>query len=211
MENKISKLITFEGVEGSGKSTQAKLLHQYFLDKKIPTCLTREPGGTKLAEEIRGLLVDGEVDKMDGVCETLLNFAARRNHLEKLIKPALKKGEMVICDRFFDSTIAYQGYGQNVDLEIIKTVQNAAISGFKPDITFLIDVDVDMAFARIKSRADNNRYEKMDKSFHQKVRVGFLEIAKNNPDRFVIIDGNQDQNTIHQTIVYKLQIYVAVQ
>jgi dTMP kinase len=200
----MTKFITFEGIEGSGKSTQVKLLHKYFLDKNIPAILTREPGGTKLAEEIRSLLVNGDVDKMDGVCEVLLNFAARRNHIEKLIKPALAKGEIVICDRFFDSTIAYQSFGQNVDLELIKKVQEAAIGGFKPDITFLIDVDVDVAFERIKNRAENNRYEKMDKGFHQKVRKGFLEIVKENVGRVVVIDGNLDELKIHQQIVSKL-------
>jgi len=199
----MTKFITFEGIEGSGKSTQVKLLHKYFLDKNIPAILTREPGGTKLAEEIRSLLVDGDVDKMDGVCEVLLNFAARRNHIEKLIRPALAKGEIVICDRFFDSTIAYQSFGQNVDLELIRKVQEAAIGEFKPDITFLIDVDVDVAFERIKNRADNNRYEKMDKNFHQKVRKGFLEIVKSD-SRIVMIDGNLDEKKIHEEIVNKL-------
>ena len=197
----MTKFITFEGIEGSGKSTQVKLLHKYFLDKKIPAILTREPGGTKMAEEIRSLLVDGDVDKMDGVCEVLLNFAARRNHIENLIKPALAKGEIVICDRFFDSTIAYQSFGQNVDVELIKKVQEAAIGEFKPDITFLIDVDVDVSFGRIKNRADNNRYEKMDKGFHQKVRKGFLEVAKGNLQRVVVIDGNQDEQKISKQIL----------
>ncbi len=199
----MTKFITFEGIEGSGKSTQVKLLHKYFLDKNIPAILTREPGGTKLAEEIRSLLVNGDVDKMDGVCEVLLNFAARRNHIEKLIKPALAKGEIVICDRFFDSTIAYQSFGQNVDLGLIQKVQEAAIGRFKPDITFLIDIDVEVAFERIKNRAENNRYEKMDKGFHQKVRKGFLEIAKSD-SRIVVIDGNLDEKEIHEEIVNKL-------
>jgi len=196
----MTKFITFEGIEGSGKSTQTKLLHQYFLEQNIDAILTREPGGSKVAEEIRALLINGEIDKMDGTCEVLLNFAARRDHVEKLIKPALAKGEIVICDRFFDSTIAYQSFGQNVDLSIIKNVQNAAIGEFVPDITFLIDVDVEVAFERIKTRADNNRYEKMDRNFHQKVRKGFLEIAKNNPQRVVLIDGNQSANTIQDII-----------
>lgn len=200
----MGKFITFEGVEGSGKSTQSKMLCQYLLDQKKLAILTREPGGTKLAEEIRNLLVNGDVDKMDGVCETLLNFAARRNHVEKLIKPALAKGEIVISDRFFDSTIAYQSFGQDVDLKTIETVQKAAIGDFAPDITFLIDVDVEISFERIKARADNNRYEKMDKDFHQRVRKGFLEIAKNNPQRIVVIDGNQSPQQIHQQIISRI-------
>ncbi len=200
----MSKFITFEGIEGSGKSTQVKLLHKYFLDRNVAAVLTREPGGSKVAEEIRSLLVNGDIDKMDGVCETLLNFAARRDHCLKLIQPALAKGEIVICDRFFDSTIAYQSFGQDVDLELIKKVQEAAIGRFKPDITFLIDVDVEVAFERIKNRADNNRYEKMDKNFHQKVRKGFLEIAKNNSSRVILIDGNQDMQKIHQQVLDRL-------
>lgn len=200
----MTKFITFEGIEGSGKSTQVKLLHQYFLNKKIPAVLTREPGGTKLAEEIRSLLINGEIDKMDGICEVLLNFAARRNHIEKLIKPALARNEIVICDRFFDSTVAYQGFGQNVDLGVIENIKKSAIGKFVPDITFLIDVDVEVAFERIKARSENNRYEKMDRNFHQKVRDGFLEIAKNNQERIVVIDGNQTVDQIHQAILRRL-------
>jgi dTMP kinase len=200
----MTKFITFEGIEGSGKSTQAKFLQQYFLDKNIKAILTREPGGTKLAEEIRSLLVNGEIDKMDGICETLLNFAARRNHIEKLIKPALADGKIVISDRFFDSTIAYQSFGQNVDLGLIKKVQEVAIGDFKPDVTFLIDVDVDVAFERIKNRVDNNRYELMDRTFHQRVHDGFLKIAQENQKRIVVIDGKGNEKEIHQQILDKL-------
>ena len=200
----MTKLITFEGIEGSGKSTQTKLLYQYFLNNKIPVILTREPGGTKLAEEIRSLLINGAINKMDGICETLLNFVARRDHLEKMIKPALADGKVVICDRFFDSTLAYQGFGHNVNSQAIKTIQNIAISDLEPNITFLIDLDVEVAFERIQNRADNNRYEKMGKDFHQRVRKGFLEIAKDNPQRIVVIDGNQSEQKIQQIIIDKL-------
>ncbi|MCE3255159.1 MAG: Thymidylate kinase [Rickettsiaceae bacterium] len=197
----MSRFITFEGIEGSGKSTQAKLLYKYFSNKNIPAILTREPGGTPIAEEIRNLLVNGEIDKMDGVCEALLNFAARRNHVEKLIKPALSNSTIVISDRFFDSTIAYQGFAQDVGLQLIKNIRELAIGHFKPDLTILIDVDVETAFERIKSRADNNRYEKMDKNFHQKVREGFLEIAKNDAQRIKVIDGNKSEQEIHQMVL----------
>ncbi|MFT5703009.1 MAG: dTMP kinase [Rickettsiales bacterium] len=201
----MNKFITFEGVEGSGKSTQTKMLKEYFEVQKIPAILTREPGGTKVAEEIREILVKGNVDKMDGICEALLNFAARRNHIEKLIKPALKKGEIVICDRFFDSTIAYQSFGQNVDLKAIQNIQKIAIADFSPDITFLIDIDIEVSFERIKLREDNNRYEKMDRNFHQKVRDGFLQIAGDNLKRMVIIDGNQSAEKIHQEILSRIK------
>ncbi|MFT6346169.1 MAG: dTMP kinase [Myxococcota bacterium] len=201
----MKKFITFEGVEGSGKSTQTKMLQEYFWTKQIPTTLTREPGGTKVAEDIRSILVGGDVDKMGGICETLLNFAARFDHIENLIKPALEEGKVVICDRFFDSTIAYQSFGQNVDLKVVKDIQKAAIGSFKPDITFLIDIDVEVSFERIKLRADNNRYEKMDRVFHQKVRKGFLQIAKENSERIVVINGNKNAEEIHQEIVKYLK------
>jgi dTMP kinase len=200
----MKKFITFEGVEGSGKSTQTKKIYQHLLNKNIAAILTREPGGTKAAEEIRSVLVNGEVGKMDGICETLLNFAARRDHVEKLIKPALNEGKIVICDRFFDSTIAYQRFGQNVDLAIINNIQKAAIENFTPDITFLIDLDIEVSFERIKNRTDNNRYEKMNKDFHQKVRQGFLQIAKENPQRIVVIDGNQKEDDIFSEILKAL-------
>lgn len=205
----MSKFITFEGIEGSGKTTQTKLLQQYFLNKNIGAILTREPGGTKVAEEIRSILIGGDVDKMDGVCETLLNFAARRNHVEKLIKPALDSGKIVICDRFFDSTVAYQGFAEGVDLKTIQTIQKVSIGDIKPDITFLIDTDVDLAFERIKARLDNNRYERMDKEFHKKIREGFLKIAKDNPKRIIVIKGDQEQVKIHEEIIEILKNKVA--
>ncbi len=197
----MSKLITFEGIEGSGKSTQAVMLQQYFNQQKVDNLLTREPGGSKVGEEIRQILISGKKDKMDGVCEMLLNFAARRNHFETIIKPALENKTLVICDRFFDSTIAYQGFAQNVDLETISIVQKIAIGNFEPNMTFLIDLDVEMAFSRINKRQENNRYEQMDQTFHQQVRSGFLQIAKNNQNRIIKIDGNQTKQAIHQEII----------
>ena len=200
------KFITFEGVEGCGKSTQSKLLSNFLQEKNISHILTREPGGTKAAEEIRNVLINGSVNKLDGISETLLNFAARRDHIENLIKPQIKKGDIVISDRFFDSTTAYQGYGYQIDLNLIKNIQENAIANFKPDITFLIDIDVNKTFQRIKNRPDNNRYEKMDLEFHQRIRNGFLEIAKNNQDRIIIIDGNNSIEAIHQKIIAALHL-----
>jgi dTMP kinase len=199
--NKKFKFISFEGVEGCGKSTQTKMLFEYFLSKKIPAILTREPGGTKAAEEIRNLLIHGEIDKLDGTTEVLLNFAARRDHVRKLIKPSLEAGKIVISDRFFDSTFAYQGFASGVDLAVIESIKTAAIGDFAPDITFLIDVDIEVAMKRILGRDSNNRYEKMSLEFHQSVRDGFLEIAKANKKRIKIIDGNLSAEKIHQKIL----------
>ena len=184
------KFITFEGVEGCGKSTQSKILHESLTQKNILATLTREPGGTKASEKIREILLSDDLEQLESKTESFLNFAARIEHVEKLIKPITANNEVVICDRFYDSTIAYQGYGFGNDIEQIKILNNIAISNFTPDITFLIDIDVEKCFARIKNRESNNRYERLDIDFHKRVREGFLNIAQNNP-RVKVIDGNQ--------------------
>jgi dTMP kinase len=199
--NKKYKFITFEGIEGCGKSTQTKMLLEFFQKKKIPAILTREPGGTMVAEEIRNLLINGEIDKLDGTTEVLLNFAARRDHVRKLIKPSLADKKIVISDRFFDSTLAYQGFAGGVDLAVIEKIKSAAIADFEPNITFLIDLDVKVAMQRILKRDSNNRYEKMSLEFHQAVRTGFLEIAKANKKRFRVIDGSDSPSKIHKKIL----------
>ena len=199
--NKKYKFITFEGIEGCGKSTQTKMLLEFFQKKKIPAILTREPGGTMVAEEIRNLLINGEIDKLDGTTEVLLNFAARRDHVRKLIKPSLADKKIVISDRFFDSTLAYQGFAGGVDLAVIEKIKSAAIADFEPNITFLIDLDVKVAMQRILKRDSNNRYEKMSLEFHQAVRTGFLEIAKANKKRFRVIDGSDSPSKIHKKII----------
>ncbi len=200
------KFITFEGIEGCGKSTQSKLLAEFFQKRNIQTVLTREPGGTKVAEEIRKILVNGDVNKMDGITETLLNFAARRDHVEDLIKPALKEKKIVISDRFFDSTLAYQGYGYEGDLENIKRIQESSIGNFAPDITFLIDIDVDITMQRIQNREDNNRYEDMSLYFHKRVKNGFDDISKINKNRFRVINGKKSIKEIHWDILFCLEL-----
>lgn len=194
------KFITFEGIEGSGKSTQSKMLHEYLLAKSYDAIITREPGGVPAAELIRSVLLDENIAKLETKSEIFLNFAARIEHVEKLIQPALKAGKIVISDRFFDSTIAYQGYGFGADLSLIEKVKDFAIGNFAPDITFLIDVPVELAFARIHSRSTNNRYEKLGTDFHRKTREGFLEMAQNN-SRFIVIDGTKNIAEIAQKIL----------
>ena len=192
--------ISFEGIEGCGKSTQAKKLHEFFLSKNIDAVLTREPGGTIAGEKIRAILVDEKIAKLDVKTELFLNFAARVEHVEKFILPSLAKGKTVISDRFFDSTYAYQGNGFGLEKEIIDEVKKLAIGEFAPDITFLIDVPVDLAFLRIKNRSENNRYENLSLDFHQKVRDGFLQLAKEN-SRFKIINGSQSLEMVFQEII----------
>ena len=194
------KFITFEGIEGSGKSTQVKKLHAFFLEKNIDAILTREPGGTFAGEKIREILIDEKIEKLEAKTELFLNFAARLEHVEKLIKPSLAQGKTVISDRFFDSTFAYQGNAFGLDETLIEDVKKMAISDFAPDITFLIDVPVEAAFARIQTRVDNNRYEKLGFDFHQKVRDGFLQLAKKNP-RIKVIDGTKNQQEVFVEII----------
>lgn len=194
-----SRFITFEGIEGSGKSTQSKKLHEFFISQKTPSILTREPGGTKASELIRAILIDENLEKLEAKTELFLNFSARLEHVEKLIKPSLAQGKIVISDRFFDSTYAYQGSAFGLDEKLIDEVKNMTVGSFEPDITFLIDVPVEVAFERIVNRPDNNRYEKLGLEFHQKVRDGFLQLAKKNP-RIKKIDGTKDPQEIFAEI-----------
>lgn len=192
--------ITFEGIEGSGKSTQSRKLQEFFLENKIDAILTREPGGCEISEEIRKILLAEKFENIQVLSEILLNFTARLEHVEQVIKPALIQGKVVICDRFFDSTYAYQGSAQGVDYEVINQIQKITLGDFQPDITFLIDVDVEQAFERIKTRSDNNRYEKLGLEFHQKVRSGFLKLIDKNK-RIKKIDGLQDPKQVLLDII----------
>ena len=193
------KFITFEGIEGSGKSTQSKKLYEFLLAAKLNAILTREPGGTKASEKIREILIDDKIEKLEAKTELFLNFAARLEHVEKLIKPALVENKIVISDRFFDSTFAYQGSAFGLDSKLIDEVKKMTIADFAPDITFLIDVPVEHAFARIQNRESNNRYEKLGLDFHQKVRNGFLKLASEN-QRIVLIDGTKTPQEVFEKI-----------
>jgi dTMP kinase len=197
--------ITFEGIEGSGKSTQSKKLYNFLCNKNIAAILTREPGGCKAGEKIREILIDETFEKLCPETELLLNFAARKEHVEKLIKPALQENKIVICDRFFDSTFAYQGAAFGLEQELIEKIKEITINNFTPDITFLIDAPVEVTFARIQNRKDNNRYEKLGFDFHQKVRNGFLELAQNN-QRIKIINGCQSEEEIFAEILTYLNL-----
>lgn len=199
MNNKF-RFISFEGIEGCGKSTQAKKLYEYFLAKQINCLLTREPGGSVAGEKIRNVLLDETIENLNPKTELLLNFASRIEHVEKLIKPALKDNKIVICDRFFDSTYAYQGGAQGVDLNIIDDVKKIAINNFAPDITFFIKVEVEEGLKRTANRLNNNRFEKLSIDFHQKVHHQFLELAKKN-SRIKIVDGMQNQQQVFQQIL----------
>lgn len=202
---KKGRFITLEGGEGGGKSTQSQLLETYLKDQGVDVVRTREPGGSPGAEEIRSLLVKGDVARWDGMSEALLNFAARRDHLSKTIWPALEKGTWVISDRYADSTLAYQGYGHGLDLKKLYDLWDLSIDGFRPDLTFILDLDPKAGVERALGRGEGEtRYERMETAFHQRLRDGFLEIAAQEPDRCYVIDATRSIEAIREKIIKKI-------
>lgn len=202
--------ITFEGGEGCGKSTQIKLFTEYLQKKGIPCLLTREPGGSQGAEEIRALLLKGETAKWDKITEILLFSAARRDHLVKKIWPALEQGTTVISDRFADSTMAYQGYGYGINEASIQMVNDTykMIAGdFEPDLTFILDIAPEVGINRSMARSGNDeqRFEHMDLTFHHNLRNGFLKIASQNPKRYAVIDASGSIDQVHQDIIKQFE------
>ncbi len=194
------RFITLEGGEGVGKTTQTRLLAEWLGERGIDVATTREPGGSPGAEEIRGLLTD-PASEWTPASEALLLFAARANHHVMRIAPALKRGAWVVSDRFADSTRAYQGYGQGLDLAAIDMRGKFALGDFEPDLTFVLDLPVEAAFERLRARAGKpDRYERMDPAFHQRLREGFLEIAANSPDRCRVIAADAPPERIAGTI-----------
>jgi len=195
------RFITFEGGEGGGKSTQARRLAEWLETRNLEVVLSREPGGAPGAESIRELLVTGAAGRWDPVGETLLHFAARADHLVQTIEPALVDGRWIVCDRFVDSTVAYQGYGQGVDREFIAMLAQHVCGGLVPDLTLILDVPVDVGLARAAIRHnDENRYETMDRDFHERLRRGFHEIAAAEPARCVLIDATEDMDSVEQRV-----------
>ncbi len=202
--------ITFEGGEGSGKSTQINLLNNYITEKYNRNVLvTREPGGSAGAEEIRTLLLKGDTGRWDKLTELLLFTAARRDHLVKKVWPAMERGAVVLSDRFADSTIAYQCYGYGFNQEIynhVNALYDMIAGHFQPDLTFILDLDVEIGLSRSRTRAGNDeqRFEDMDLTFHKNLRKGFLELARTNPNRYVVINANQSIEDIHNEIIAQL-------
>jgi dTMP kinase len=196
------RFITFEGGEGAGKSTQVRLLTAALAGQGRDVLATREPGGATGAEEIRWLLVSGDPGRWDGVTEALLHFAARRDHLARTVWPALDAGRWVVSDRFADSTMAYQGYGHGLGREPIERLYAVTVGSFAPDLTLILDVPPESGIARTHARMDGeDRYERMDLSFHQRLRAGFLEIAALEPQRCVIIDASGSVDEVHAAIL----------
>ena len=205
------RFITLEGGEGGGKSTQAHRLAASLEREAGEILLTREPGGSPGAEQIRGLLVDGEVHRWDAVTETFLHFAARRDHLVNTVQPALARGTWVISDRFADSTMAYQGYGHGVDRQAIAELYRICVGSLKPDLTLILDLPVEAGLARAAGRGGGeDRYERMDVAFHERLRQGFLEIARQDPARCVVIDAARSEDEVHAQIIAAVRARMAL-
>ncbi|MEQ8195692.1 MAG: dTMP kinase [Rhodospirillales bacterium] len=197
----IGKFITLEGGEGTGKSTQIALLCEALVQAGIETVRTREPGGAPGAEAIRRLLVEGDTGKWDALTEALLHTAARHEHLCRTVNPALAAGKWVVSDRFADSTLAYQGYGHGLDHGVIKKLYELVVGDFKPDLTIMLDIMVEHGLARAAGRGDEeDRYERMDLGFHERVRQGFMNIATHEPGRCVVIDADRTVEAVHAEI-----------
>ncbi len=203
------QFITFEGGEGSGKTTQAKLLADALERVGVETILTREPGGTFGAESIRKLVLEGTDDRWSGMTELLLMYAARLDHVEKLIKPALERDAWVISDRFSDSSLAYQGYARDLGADRVRTVHDVVMEGFNPDLTLVFDMDVYLSLKRVETRAAQDdevltRFDKAGQSFHTTIRGAFLDIAKKEPGRVKVVDADGSRRAVHARILNAL-------
>jgi len=197
--------ITFEGPEGSGKTTQARLLYEYLREQGYPAILTREPGGTRIGDQIRAILHDLSNTEMLPTTEILLFSASRAQIVGQVIKPALEAGKVVICDRYADSTMAYQGYGHRLDLKTLEFITHFATGGLKPDITFYLDIDVEEGLRRKRAAHERGedewtRLDQKEVEFHQRVREGYLKLAQAEPSRWVILDASEDVEAIQERI-----------
>jgi dTMP kinase len=199
------RFITLEGGEGAGKTTQLRRLSDALRSDGHDVLSSREPGGSPGAEEIRALIVSGELGRWDAVTEALLLYAARRDHLERTIRPALAAGRWVLCDRFADSTMAYQGYGHGLGRAAVADLHRAAIGDFRPDLTLILDLPVETGLRRAAKRAGQgiaeDRFERMGRAFHQRLREGFLDIARQEPDRCRVIDADRDADAVAADLI----------
>jgi dTMP kinase len=193
------RFITIEGGEGAGKTTQVGLLVAALERARIPARATREPGGSPGGEAIRQLLLEGDGDRWDAVGEALLLVAARSDHVARLIAPSLAQGIWVVSDRFADSTLAYQGYGRGLGLEDLATLHRIALGDFAADLTVILDLPAEIGLARAAARASvDDRFERLDRAFHERLRQGFRQIAAHDSVRCVLIDGSSGPQTVHQ-------------
>ena len=198
------KLITLEGIEGSGKTTQLERLTAHLRSRNLDPLVTREPGGTDLGDRLRRILLDPAQGSIDPMTELLLYLGIRRQHLEEVLAPALERGRVILCDRFSDATRAYQGYGRGIPLEQIDELERRSGVDRRPDLTLLLDMEVIPALDRTRQREQQtqprSRYDREDEAFHQRVRDGYLAIARRDKDRVHLMDASGNEAEIHQRI-----------
>lgn len=199
--------IVFEGIEGSGKTTQIKKLSAFLQENDITVISTREPGGTPLSDNIREILLSNHSEKVNEKAELLLYLASRAQHVNSIIKPALYQGITVLCDRFADATIAYQGFGRGLDIPFLNRLNRYATDGLTPDLTILLDLPASEGIGRIRRvpGRDMDRLESEGIEFHEKVRRGYLELARSSPERFTTIDATRPIENIHELIKTELE------
>ncbi len=207
--------ITFEGIEGCGKSTQAKRLVNRLKELAVPLVFTLEPGGTSVGQKIRGILLDSRNQHLSPLTELLLYAADRAQHVEEVIKPALEQDKWVLCDRFFDATTVYQGYARGLDMKLIVTLNEKASPGIRPDITFLIDCAVEIGLERalkrnkIQFQEGQDRFEREKKDFHEAVREGYLAMAMEDRERFVVVDGTLKEDELEEIIFKHVEPFIS--
>lgn len=199
------KFITVEGGEGVGKTTNINYIESLIKERNKQLITTREPGGTALAEAVRDLLLDPAHQGMHPDCELLLMFAARAEHLDKVIRPALERGDWVLCDRFTDATYAYQGYGRGLPLQRIAELERLVQGGMRPDLTLLLDVPVEIGMERAGNRSDPDRFEQENLDFFERIRQGYLSRARAEPERFAVIDAGQALEAVQAGIRQALE------
>ncbi len=197
--------ITFEGCEGVGKSRQIHMLEEYLKQNKIKYYLTREPGGTMVSEQIRNVILDGRNVAMADECEALLYAAARVQLLKETVAPKLESGELVLCDRYIDSSLAYQGYARGLGVEFVEKINDYAIKNFMPDYTIFLNLTPEQAFKRKGGADKTDRLELSGMEFHKKVYEGYLDLSKKYKDRFIVIDASGEKDETHQKIINALK------
>lgn len=203
--NTRGKFVTFEGCEGCGKSTQVRLFNEYLTERGIPHIFTREPGGEKISEEIRRILLDANNAEMTDECEALLYAASRAQHLSDRIEPALAEGKLVVCDRYVDSSLAYQGYGRGLGVDFVSGINAYALKNYLPDVTIFIDLSPEEAFLRKHGADENDRLEQAGMAFHNRVYDGFKQLAKAYPQRYVCVNGRQTPDEIFAEVLFVLK------